>query len=73
MSPHISFRGDADVTFRRVCAILMLGVLLGFSLAIGGSVVDLVVMRNIGLGLFLAAASLLLAIVVIAHRFEHRP
>lgn len=70
MNPFISIRGDADAACRRVCAILMLGVLLGFSLAIGGTAVDLVLMRNVGLGLFLVAASSLLATVVLAHRSD---
>lgn len=73
VNPFISIRGDANVTFRRVCAVLMLGVLLGFSLAIGGTAVDFVLMRNVGLGLFLLTASSLLAIVVLVHYSEHRP
>jgi high-affinity Fe2+/Pb2+ permease len=73
MNPRISSRGDVDIVYRRVCALLMLGVLLGFSLAIGGSVLDLVMLRNLGLGLFLMAASSLLAVMVLAHGSEDRP
>jgi hypothetical protein len=73
MNRLISIRVLADVTYRRVCAILMLALLMGFSLVIGGTVVDSVLIRNVGLGLFLLAAFSLLAIVLLAHHSEHRP
>ncbi len=72
MNHLVSMRVHADVTFRRVCAISMLGVLLGVSLAISGTAVDSVLIRNVGVGVFLVAAISLLAIVVFAHHSEHR-
>ncbi len=72
MNRLVSIRVPADVAFRRVCAILMLGVLLGFCLTIGGIAIDFLLVRNVGLGLFLVSASSLLASIVLAHRSESR-
>jgi hypothetical protein len=51
----------------------MLALLMGFSLVIGGTAIDSVLIRNVGLGLFLLAAFSLLTIVLLAHHSEHRP
>ncbi len=72
MNRLVSSHVPAEVAFRRVCAILMPVVLLGFLLTVGGIAVDFFVVRNFGLGLFLVAVSSLLAIVVLAHRCEHK-
>ncbi len=67
-----STRVSTHSAYGRVCAISMLVMLIGLCLTIGGVTFDIVLLRYVGLGTFMIAASSVLAMVLVAHLLERK-
>jgi hypothetical protein len=72
MNRTSSTRVSTHSAYGRVCAISMLVMLTGLCLVIGGVTFDIVLLRYVGLGTFVIAASVVLAMVLVAQLLDRR-